>query len=414
MSGTITRIFGDSIINAKTSKEDFDIIKHSGKEVRYKAEGKHIFEEWGGGGGGDLDYYFVPFIQIEKDNNIFKVSSQTEYKGLSMDIDEQKYVSKADSRLSFTKKSLKEKEILIKFFVRKGNKNADKTEGEILVRYTAKNGYTFPTNKKNILDTLEGIKKYDDPIEIKKSPDFFNAIQYIDFYFKKIIENKTNLNDKIITFENCGRIRIAGSYEIGTVVVVSGTDTKIEKDATKPEEFSWVMYKTSVYQNISLDTYKNLEANNKLPQPDYITYLSRDTHQVKDSKGNVLKHSNKRFGESNEIPPGDYFLLPGIPGQKYRIYVVDSESKSADTGDGIEGPDGTRGGVALHQYCPRFSVGCFTFNSGHDEQPIQHLIDNLLDFKTSRKPVRFIVKPRNVKESTWDSPSYGTKKWIGI
>ena len=31
-----------------------------------------------------------------------------------------------------------------------------------------------------------------------------------------------------------------------------------------------------------------------------------------------------------------------------------------------------------------------------------------------KKPVHFIVKPRKVKEITWDNVKYGTKKWIGI
>lgn len=143
--------------------------------------------------------------------------------------------------------------------------------------------------------------------------------------------------------------------------------------------------------------------------------MSRDTHQTATSKGDILKHSDKRYGKYNEIPPGDYFLVPGISGQKYKIYVIDSESKSAASENGIDGPDGSRGGVALHHYCPRFSVGCFTFNSGANEAPVQKLIDNLPDLPLGdKKPVHFIVKPKKVRETTWDNLKYGTKKWIGI
>ena len=205
------------------------------------------------------------------------------------------------------------------------------------------------------------------------------------------------------------------SNEKGTVVIVSGTETKIEKDPYKPSEFSWVMYKTSVFQNMSLNTYYDLEKSNKLPEADYTTYLSRDTHQTSTSKGDILQHSDKRFGKYNEIPPGEYFLVPGVTGQKYKIYVIDSESKSAAAENGIDGPDGSRGGVALHHYCPRFSVGCFTFNSGKDKTPVQNLIDNLPDLPTGdKKPVHFIVQPRKVKETTWNNSNFGTKKWIGI
>ncbi len=227
-------------------------------------------------------------------------------------------------------------------------------------------------------------------------------------YFKKAVE--------ILQVEKCKpKGKLNDRNEKSTVVIVSGTDTKIEKDPYKPNEFSWVMYKTSVFKNMSLKTYYDLEKSNSLPEADYITYLSRDTHQTSTTKGEILEHSNKRFGKYNEIPPGDYFLVPGISGQKYKIYVIDSESKSAAAENGIDGPDGSRGGVALHHYCPRFSVGCFTFNSGADKTPVQELIDNLPDLPIGdKKPVHFIVKPRKVKETTWDNSNYGTKKWIGI
>ena len=61
----------------------------------------------------------------------------------------------------------------------------------------------------------------------------------------------------------------------------------------------------------------------ELPEPDYSTYLSRDTHQTYSKKQGSFKHSDKRFGQYNEIPPGEYFLVPGLAGQSYKIYVID-------------------------------------------------------------------------------------------
>jgi len=203
------------------------------------------------------------------------------------------------------------------------------------------------------------------------------------------------------------------SVENGTVVIVSGTDTKKEKDPA--QDIYWVMYKTSVYRDMSLQNYKKLKASKKLPNPDYTTYLSRDTHQTYSKKQGNFKHSDKRFGQYNEIPPGEYFLVPGVSGQTYKIYVIDSESKGASAENGIDGVDGARGGVALHQYCPRFSVGCFTFNSGTDTAPVTNFIKEIPDLKLKDdKPVRFIVEERKVVESTWDDPKKGTKKWTGI
>lgn len=225
-------------------------------------------------------------------------------------------------------------------------------------------------------------------------------------YFKKAVE--------ILEVEKCkpkGKVNV--NDEDGTVVIVSGTETKKEKDPA--QDIYWVMYKTSVYRNISLKTYYDLEKKNQKPEADYVTYLSRDTHQVESKKLGTLKHSDKRYGQYNEIPPGEYYLVPGVPGQSYKVYVIDSESKTADSGSGIEGVDGDRGGVALHHYCPRFSVGCFTFNSGKNEQPVNDFIKQIPDLKIKdNKPVRFIVQPRKVVESTWNNKNYGTKKWTGI
>ncbi|MEC3874192.1 glycoside hydrolase family 19 protein [Chryseobacterium salviniae] len=227
-------------------------------------------------------------------------------------------------------------------------------------------------------------------------------------FFKKAVE--------ILKVKECkpkGEVKV--SNEKGTVVLVSGTDKVLKNDPAKAG-LQWMMYKTSVYRDISLATFKKLKNSNKLPEADYVTYLSRDTHQVTNSKGTeIYKHSDKRFGQYNEIPPGEYFLVPGLAGQKYLVYVIDSESKSASSENGIDGLDGPRGGVALHHYCPRFSVGCFTFNSGKNTQPIKDFINEIPDLKLGdNRPVHFILEHRKVIETKWENSAYGTKKWKGI
>jgi len=227
-----------------------------------------------------------------------------------------------------------------------------------------------------------------------------------DFYKKSVISLKVNectLGKKTSKLD-----------EKGTVVLVSGTDKKSEKDPA--QNIYWIMYKTTIYRNITLSTFKKLQKENNLPSPDYTTYLSRDTHQTYSSSSKeTFKHSDKRYGKYNEIPPGDYFLVPGLESQKYLVYVIDSESKSAGAENGIDGPDGSRGGVALHHYCPRFSVGCFTFNSGKNTAPVKAFVNEIPDLQLNdNKPVHFIVEPRKVKESKWDNADYGTNKWTGI
>ncbi len=204
------------------------------------------------------------------------------------------------------------------------------------------------------------------------------------------------------------------TIEDGTVIIVSGSDTKIEKDPGRAN-LSWVMYKTSVYTDMKLETYKKLLKADELPKPDFITYLSRDTHQFKSSDGTeIYKHSDKRFGQYNEIPVGEYYLKLATRGQKYLVYVVDSKSKSASAEDGIAGVDGDRGGVAIHQYSPRFSVGCFTFNCGKSTSKVEEFLAEIPDLKDSDKDVRFIIEKREVSESEWADIKYGTTKWTGI
>ncbi|WP_445722079.1 glycoside hydrolase family 19 protein [Flavobacterium sp.] len=261
--------------------------------------------------------------------------------------------------------------------------------------YWGKNNINSVANENNSKSVEKVTKKINSVLKglIERKQFFKNAVE--------ILKVNTCLKGSEIEIEN------------GTVIIVSGTDTKKEKDPA--QNIYWVMYKTDIYKDMSLETYKKLKKNKKLPNPDYTTYLSRDTHQTYSKKLGALKHSDKRFGQYNEIQPGEYFLVPNVSGQTYKVYVIDSESKSASSANGIEGVDGDRGGVAIHQYCPRFSVGCFTFNSGKNTTPVTNFINQLSDLEINdEKPVRFIVEERKVIETKWDNIKKGTKKWTGI
>lgn len=95
------------------------------------------------------------------------------------------------------------------------------------------------------------------------------------------------------------------------MVVVAGKGSKIVSD--------WVVYETNVYKNISLNTFKKLEAKGDLPTSDFKLFLSRDAHGDKAKYG---KHSDKRYGKANETPPGEYYLIPKTStGQSYNIYI---------------------------------------------------------------------------------------------
>jgi len=187
--------------------------------------------------------------------------------------------------------------------------------------------------------------------------------------------------------------------EKGTVVVVSGKGSKMISN--------WVVYETNVYFNITLSTFKKLQNENKIPKPDYTTYLSRDAHGEKAKYG---KHSDKRYGRANETPPGEYYLIPAVAGQSYKVYLS-SDGKSAS----ITGPDGNRDGVAIHQYSAKYAIGCLTTVSGKDTSIVDGFLNILEDLPLGdNRPVRIIIEERKVKEETWSDSSIGTKKWTGI
>ncbi|MCO6564674.1 MAG: hypothetical protein J6581_04445 [Apibacter sp.] len=209
-------------------------------------------------------------------------------------------------------------------------------------------------------------------------------------FFKKAVD--------ILKVDEClNGVNKSNNNGKGTIVVISGIGNKIKK--------SWVVYETNVYKDISLESYKKLKKDSKLPKPNYSTCLARDAHGEK-----YGKHSNKRYGPKNETPPGEYFLIPGVSGQKYKMYI-----SSNGTCASINGINGIRGGIAIHQYSPKYAIGCLTIITGKDTTIINELLETLTDLPLKdNKPVRIIIEERLVKEETWEDPKIGTIKWTGI
>jgi hypothetical protein len=157
---------------------------------------------------------------------------------------------------------------------------------------------------------------------------------------------------------------------------------------------------------MSLINYKDLKSKSKLPTPNYTTYLTRDAHMDSDDR------SSKRYGTSNEAPPGTYYLNKGSSGQKYHIYLADDEGIGQSS---ISGTDGSRGGIAIHGGWPEGTIGCLsthTANYGNRKpkppkkaQPInplvKELIDNIPDFNDNNdeRPVRVILEERVATEN---------------
>ena len=221
-------------------------------------------------------------------------------------------------------------------------------------------------------------------------------------YFKKATE--------ILNVAKCQDVRLLDGGEEGTVVVVAGISKKLGSEKSGSGE-QWPVYETTVYHNMSLITYKDLKSKTKLPKPNYTTYLTRDAHMSSEDR------SSKRYGTSNEAPPGTYFLNKEISGQKYNIYLSDSEGKGQSS---IAGSDGNRGGIAIHGGWPEGTIGCLsthTSNYGNKNpkapkkaQPtnplVQELINNLPDFEVNNdeRPVRIIIEERvaTQNETVWD------------
>ncbi|MCG8719194.1 glycoside hydrolase family 19 protein [Tenacibaculum finnmarkense] len=258
--------------------------------------------------------------------------------------------------------------------------------------------------------------------------DALKAVTYrINSAFKGYEHRESYLEEavKILKVADCPDYKHRKGQK-GTVVVIGGKgDHKIG---------DYVVYKTDIYRSMEIDQYKDLKQKNNLPIPDYTTFLSRDAfdkdYTDKKTKATVIvKHSDKRYGQYNECPPGEYFLIKEK--RTYEVYIGGSINSTL-----IKGPDGDRDGIAIHQYSPKDAQGCLTFVSGNDKSLIFKLIDEEIpdlfihkemkyakrtdknkvvhNMSIKQRPVRVIIEEREVIESDWEDSKYGTIKWTGI
>ncbi|RFS24835.1 DUF4280 domain-containing protein [Chitinophaga silvatica] len=212
---------------------------------------------------------------------------------------------------------------------------------------------------------------------------------------------------KTLRLNNCIHYN-ARKDQIGSIVVVRGNGHhKIDK---------YVVYETIVWRNLTLEKYNQLKSTDCLPEPDYITYLSRDawdTTYLDEVTGDIItvKHDNRRYGSCNEVPPGTYYLFSGTATQKYSMYIGDTPGVSS-----INGIHGKRDGIAIHHFSPDDSQGCLTLVSGKNREPVSTLYREIPDltFQSGTRPVRIILEERKVATSTWKKAGNGTTKWMGV
>ncbi|NIG52845.1 PAAR-like protein [Chitinophaga sp. Cy-1792] len=205
-----------------------------------------------------------------------------------------------------------------------------------------------------------------------------------------------------------------------TIVVISGTasgtgnEHYVKKSGKINIDATWPVYATQVYRRLSLAQYKQLKAANKLPAPDYATWLTRDGHG--ETYG---KHDAARYGYMNECPPGEYYLNPGLSSQKYRMYLSDTKGIGSAS---VSGAAGERTGIAIHGGWPVGSIGCLTTHSRgysfHENALVRELYANIPDLdivaqQDNGRTVRVILEPREVDTTTWNDPAVGSTKWTG-
>ncbi len=204
-------------------------------------------------------------------------------------------------------------------------------------------------------------------------------------------------------------IASADSNGDSSVVVVKG---RSNQTYTSPTGEIFVIYDVQVFENMTAVAYDVLNSNGTLPVPNYTTQLARDANDLT-SQGQTIVHSADRYGANNEAPPGTYFLFrPGTKGDQgggnYQLYLGDQDGSRI-----INGPDGQRIGIAIHQYDPRDSQGCLTTCSGINTQPIINLINAIPDLNNGIQPVQIILQPREIQQLQYSNPANGPIKFKG-
>ena len=185
------------------------------------------------------------------------------------------------------------------------------------------------------------------------------------------------------------KIKVQEKKEDDAVVVLTGETVSLGEISKHWGKY--YMYKVNIYNGISYETYIK---NKEVLEPTDTFKLARDAWLI-----NKKRRSEKRYGSRNETPPGTYWLLynpKGYGEKKHRLKVTDDPKL-----DEIKGVDGKRTGIRIHSFSPHDAEGCLT--TGGKKNPddgSKSLEDQFIDKipALKRKPVRFIIEPREVVE----------------
>ncbi|WP_438710535.1 hypothetical protein ACSTS3_16935 [Aquimarina muelleri] len=265
--------------------------------------------------------------------------------------------------------------------------------------------------------------------------DALKAVTYrINNAFKGYAHRESYLEEAVKTLkvEDCPDYEYRKGQK-GSVIVIGGKGEKIINTYGHTNN---VMYRLSVFRSMTLEKYNELKKEDKLPKADYITYVTRDAHQGLSAS----ERSEKRYGTNNECPQGNKYHLVSKKDSsiddkgRYTMYISDN-----DNNRDIQGPNGFRDGIAIHEHDRKGSKGCLTLASGNGEPgtntlgkiPVEELYneipdlflhevmkdaertdDNGLvhDMSIDRRPVRLILEEREVIEKTNNNKPY----WEGF
>lgn len=170
------------------------------------------------------------------------------------------------------------------------------------------------------------------------------------------------------------------------VVVITGKPVKVGEGSRHRGEY--YMYEVNIYQDMTYGQYQLKKQNGTLGNPSATTLIARDAWSPSSDR------SKERYGTSNETPPGVYWLehsASGYGSKKYKMKVSDTQG-----GDYINGPDGKREGIRIHQWTPHGGLGCFTTGVNENGSPpksVQDFLDKIPSL-TGGKDVRLVVEER--------------------
>jgi RHS repeat-associated protein len=181
------------------------------------------------------------------------------------------------------------------------------------------------------------------------------------------------------------------------VVVVTGKTMELRSNKRGP----YFMYQVNIYENMTLDQYNEANKTGKLGPPTATALLARDGWQ----KPGRDDRSSARYGSLNETPPGTYYLEYSKAGYGKKLHNL--KISDAKNGDVINGPDGERSGVRIHEWSPHDAVGCLTTGS-NDKNLVNQFIADVPSLKEKGEEVRLIIEPR---EAVYDAEK---EIWKGV